>query len=251
MCASADIVLEGEPPGRLAALGLDAAHLRDGARRAHLGLGDAVRARQPARDEPFADLTVLAGGGPVWNCGYDDHTLPPVRGGGNQGYQTASLHAVVATLVAVLHRDATGAGQLVDVSMHAAANVTTEAGSYTWLVAQETVQRQTCRHAAVIPTQVTLTYDTEGRFVPTGIPPRSGKEFQILLDWLDALRAPRRVPRVVLPRDGREAGCRQLRRHRSRSRGRRDLRRGAATRSCSSRSAHGVRVLPARASSAV
>ena len=122
----------------------------------------------------------------MWNCGYDDHTLPPVRGGGNQGYQTASLHAVVATLVAVLHRDENGAGQLVDVSMHAAANVTTEAGSYTWLVAQETVQRQTCRHAAVNPTQVTLTYDLEGRFVPTGIPPRSGKEFQILLDWLDA-----------------------------------------------------------------
>ena len=73
--------------------------------------------------------------------------------------------------------------------MHAAANVTTEAGSYTWLVAQETVQRQTCRHAAVHPTQVTLTYDREGRFVPTGIPPRSGKEFQILLDWLDGARA--------------------------------------------------------------
>ena len=64
----------------------------------------------PRAHEPFTDLTVLAGGGPVWNCGYDDHTLPPVRGGGNQGYQTASLHAVVATLVAVLHRDETRRG---------------------------------------------------------------------------------------------------------------------------------------------
>ena len=30
LCASADVVLEGEPPGRLDALGLDAAQLRDG-----------------------------------------------------------------------------------------------------------------------------------------------------------------------------------------------------------------------------
>ena len=103
----------------------------------------------PRAHEPFVDLTVLAGGGPVWSCGYDDHTLPPVRGGGNQGYQTASLHAVVATLVAVLHRDVTGAGQFVDVE-HARRRERDHRvrGSYTWLVAQETVQRQTCRHAA-------------------------------------------------------------------------------------------------------
>ncbi len=187
LCAGADVVLEGEPPGRLERLGLDEPQLR-AEHDALIWVSVTAFGRDnPRADEPFADLTVLAGGGPVWNCGYDDHSLPPVRGGGNQGYQTASLHAAVATLVAVLHRDETGAGQLVDVSMHAAANVTTEAGSYSWLVANETVQRQTCRHASVHPTQVTITHDREGRFVPTGIPPRSGKEFQILLEWLDAL----------------------------------------------------------------
>ena len=83
---------------------------------------------------------MLAGGGPVWNCGYDDHSLPPVRGGGNQGHHTASHFAVMSTLVALLARDENGGGQHIDVSMHAAANVTTEAGSYEWLVAQATVQ---------------------------------------------------------------------------------------------------------------
>ena len=39
--------------------------------------------------------------------------------------------------------------------MHAAANVTTEAASYSWLVAKQTVQRQTGRHAAAVPTQGT------------------------------------------------------------------------------------------------
>ena len=46
------------------------------------------------------DLTVLAGGGPVWSCGYDDHSIPPVRGGGNQGYHTGSIFAVMSALTA-------------------------------------------------------------------------------------------------------------------------------------------------------
>ena len=29
----------------------------------------------PRSGEPATDLTILAGGGPVWSCGYDDHTL--------------------------------------------------------------------------------------------------------------------------------------------------------------------------------
>ena len=87
--------------------------------------------------EPATDLTLLAGGGPVWSCGYDDHSLPPVRGGGNQAFHIGSTFAVMGALTAVLHRDVTGRGQHVDVSMHAAANVTTESGSFDWLVAQE------------------------------------------------------------------------------------------------------------------
>ena len=102
--------------------------------------------------EAVTDLTLLAGGGPVWNCGYDDHVLPPVRGGGNQGYHIAGVYAAMGALTALVHRDATGAGQRVDVSMHAAANVTTESGTFVWLVSGETVQRQTGRHASTVST---------------------------------------------------------------------------------------------------
>ena len=51
---------------------------------------------------------------------------------------------------AIIHRDAGGSGQRVDTSMHAAANVTTEVASFTWMVAHGTVQRQTGRHAGRI-----------------------------------------------------------------------------------------------------
>ena len=107
--------------------------------------------------EPATDLTLLAGGGPAWSCGYDDHTLPPVRGGGNQAFHIGSTWAVMGALTAVLARDVTGRGQHVDVSMHAACNVTTEMGTYGYLAGHETVLRQTGRHAMPtisMPTQM-------------------------------------------------------------------------------------------------
>jgi crotonobetainyl-CoA:carnitine CoA-transferase CaiB-like acyl-CoA transferase len=123
----------------------------------------------------------------VWNCGYDDHTDPPVRGGGNQGFHIGSVWAVMGALTAVVHRQATGVGQHVDVSLHAAANVTTEVGTFEWLVARHTVQRQTGRHASVQPTSDTQVLAADGRYVLLGFPPRAGKDYQAILDWMDDL----------------------------------------------------------------
>jgi crotonobetainyl-CoA:carnitine CoA-transferase CaiB-like acyl-CoA transferase len=206
LVASADIVLESEPPGRLGALGIDADDLRPQHPRLVWASVTPFGRNGSRAHEPATDLTVLANGGPVWSCGYDDHTIPPVRGGGNQGYQTASIHAAIGILVAVLHRDLTGTGQLVDVSMHAAANVTTEFASYGWLVARETVQRQTCRHASARPTQTTVATTVDGRYQPTGVPPRTAREFRILIDWIDDLGWRDEIPGVALLELGEERG---------------------------------------------
>lgn len=183
----ADALLEAEGPGALAAHGLDDATIRaDRPRLIHVAL-TALGADGPRADEQATDLTLLAGGGPAWSCGYDDHTLPPIAGGGYQGYQTGCHFAVMGLLAALLHRDAGGPGQRIDVNMHAASNVTTEAASTIWNVARETVQRQTGRHAAVQPTQATMARCADGRWVNTGMPPRSGAQFRAVLDWLAEL----------------------------------------------------------------
>ncbi len=84
LVADADIVLEGEAPGALADLGLDHPDLRaDHERLVWVSVTPFGREGTRAH-EPATDLTLLAGGGPAWSCGYDDHSLPPVRGGGNQ-----------------------------------------------------------------------------------------------------------------------------------------------------------------------
>ena len=141
----------------------------------------------PRADEPVTDLTLLAEGGPAWSCGYDDHSLPPVRGGGNQGFHTAGNWAVMSMLVALLRREETGAGQLIDVNMLAASNVTTEMATYGWLMAGAEVQRQTGRHAAPILTPPTQVRCRDGRYATTGVPPRDPATFQAILDVLDRL----------------------------------------------------------------
>ena len=195
LVARADLVLECEDPGRLAALGLDYADLQ---RPELVWVSITPFGRtQPGRADLATDLTVLAAGGPVWSCGYDDHALPPVRGLGFQGYSTACHYAVMSALTALLQRGISGEGQFVDVSMHAAANVTTEMASYCYLVAGTTVQRQTGRHAMetlTLPSQVRC---ADGRYVNTGVPPRQPKEYAGLLRWLRELGIADDFPEAV------------------------------------------------------
>jgi crotonobetainyl-CoA:carnitine CoA-transferase CaiB-like acyl-CoA transferase len=131
------------------------------------------------------DLTILAESGPVWNCGYDDHSLPPVRGGGGQAAQIAGTFAAISTLAAVVRREITGTGQVVDVSMLAAGNITSESGTFNYFVNGGVVQRQTGRHAAVQPTLEVQVLAADGRYVTTGFLPTSKETLGKLLDWLE------------------------------------------------------------------
>jgi crotonobetainyl-CoA:carnitine CoA-transferase CaiB-like acyl-CoA transferase len=96
------------------------------------------------------------------------------------------LWAVEAAMVALYVRQTLGFGQHVDVSMHAASNVTTEAATYEWLVARATVQRQTFRHAAVRPTPPRLMTSADGQSV-IGALPRRASEFRALIEWIGEL----------------------------------------------------------------
>ena len=140
-----------------------------------------------AAPSPVTDLTILALGGPVHMCGYDDHSLPPIRGGGNQGLHTASHWATIATLVAVLEREVSGNGQHVDVDAIGAAQVTTEVGTYGWLACNLVAERQTGRHASNVQTSPTQLRCADGRYVNCGVIARRGPEFVAMLAWLDEL----------------------------------------------------------------
>ncbi len=197
LVAAADVLLEATEPGWLAGFGIDHADLTgDPPVNAELiqvsitpfGRAESGAGPRGGSDQGGAmtDLTILARGGPMWSCGYDDHTLPPVRGRGQQGLRMAAHFAVMSTLTALLARPRHG-GQFIDVSMVAAANVTTEFASYSWLAARETVQRQTGRHAAARQTESTQVRCADGRYLNTGVPPRTPKEFAALASWMTEL----------------------------------------------------------------
>jgi crotonobetainyl-CoA:carnitine CoA-transferase CaiB-like acyl-CoA transferase len=204
LIARADVLLEAEAPDALAALGLDYPDLSRGKPGLiHCSITPFGR-NGPRKHELATDLTVLAAGGPVWMNGYDDHSLPPVRGLGNQGWATGCHYAVMSILTALLYRGVSGEGQHIDVSLHAAANVTTEVGSYGWLVAKQTAQRQTGRHAGSQPTLPSQMKCADGRYVNTGVPPRKPAEFAKLLAWLRSLGLEERFPEAVFLQMGAE-----------------------------------------------
>ena len=138
--------------------------------------------------EPVTDLTLMAEAGPAWSCGYDDHSLPPVRGGGNQAFHTAGNWAVMSLLVALLAREETGAGpahrrQHVRRQQRDDRDGDATAG---WPAEWE-VQRQTGRHAAPMLTPPVQVRCRDGRYATTGVPPRSPAEFASVLALLDRL----------------------------------------------------------------
>ena len=185
MAAGADVVIDSSAPKYLDSLGL-------GYERVSEVAPDIVFAAVSpfGQDAPFSeyastDMTALAFGGPVWSCGYDDHSIPPVRGGGNQAYHTVCHFAAIGVLTALVHRQFTGEGQFIDVNMHAAQNVTTEGAVYHWLVAGDTVQRQTGRHSSPTPTANVQIVCGDGRYVNIGFPARTEEQWLHLLAWLD------------------------------------------------------------------
>ena len=199
LIASADVLLEAEAPGRLAALGVDYEDLAK-LRPELIHVSVTPHGRDDPRSLlPYTDLTLMAASGPPWSCGYDDHALPPIRGP-QQGFHTACHFAVLSALTALLARGVGGAeapGQFIDVSMSAACNVTTEGATYNWLVARRTVQRQTGRHATVAPSTETQQRCADGRYVNTGVPPRSPAEFAALDAWLAELGLADELPEAV------------------------------------------------------
>ncbi|MYH11326.1 MAG: CoA transferase [Rhodothermaceae bacterium] len=185
LSARADVILDSAPPGYLPSLGLGYSELSQSNPAVVMASITPFGQDGPYSDYESTDLTALAFGGPVWSCGYDDHDIPPVRGGGNQAYHTVGHYAVSGIMVALVHRQFTGIGQYIDANMHAALNITTEAATYSWLVAGDTVQRQTGRHASVIPTPQAQVLCKDGRYVNVGIGARTEEQWFHLLAWME------------------------------------------------------------------
>ena len=124
LAASADILLETYPPGYLESLGLGYDHLNS-ANPALLYVSLAPFGQTgPYKDFKASDLIGFAMGGYMYVTGWP--YTPPTRLWGSQAYHTTSHRAFIAILLALYHRQSTGLGQRIDVSMQEAVAATTE-----------------------------------------------------------------------------------------------------------------------------
>jgi benzylsuccinate CoA-transferase BbsE subunit len=140
----------------------------------------------PWADRVSSDLVGLALGSPLYSCGYDDHSIPPIRPGGDQGYQSAASFAQAGAMLALIERELTGEGQLVDVAMHDCLAVGAELANPYWFYPQAIVHRQTCRHAQPSPTQPAIFECADGRWVYFVIFVAEQKAWQTLVEWLES-----------------------------------------------------------------
>lgn len=141
----------------------------------------------PWKDYRTSDLVALAAGGMLNSCGYDDHSIPPIRPGGNQGFQLGASFSWCGLLLALIERQRTGLGQLVDVSVHEANAVSGELANPYWFYPKAIVQRQTCRHAQPEPTQPALFECGDGSYVYFALILAEQKAWSSLLGWMSDL----------------------------------------------------------------
>ena len=187
LLADQDVCITTLRPPDARALGLEASQLAEASERLVVVSITPFGLDGPWADRVSSDLVGLALGSPLNSCGYDDHSIPPIRPGGDQGYQSACSFALMALMLALVDRQHTGTGQVVDVGMHDCLSVSAELANPYWFYPKAVVHRQTCRHAQPTPTAPALFPCGDGRYVYFVLFVAALKPFRQLVDWMATL----------------------------------------------------------------
>ncbi len=120
---TADIIVESFPPGFMESLDLDYNSLSRQKQDIILVSITPFGREGPYRDFKTSDIVSMALGGVAYLMGEPDR--PPLRVSFPQAFLHASAEAAVGTLIALYHREMTGEGQHVEVSIQASLPVVT------------------------------------------------------------------------------------------------------------------------------
>lgn len=182
LVATADIVVETYEPGYLNSIGLGYAGLSkirpDIILTSITGFGQTG----PHAQYKWSDIVGVAMSGMMALAGDKDD--PPNRPYGNQGYICAGIDGAAGTMMALLHRDASGEGQHVDVSMQEALSINQETAMQGWDMNQTIRTRTGARGLIPIDIPGIGVYDcTDGQvFAYLGTP--GGAPWTAMLDWM-------------------------------------------------------------------
>jgi len=190
LASTADVILEALPPGYMASLGLGYETMKDPNPGLIVCSLTPFGQTGPWKDYVTSDLIHLAAGGQMGCCGYEEEDVPgsiPIAPGGGNAWHTGSHYAYMAIMAALYHRTNSGKGQYIDVSVHDACALTTEAHIATYIYTGLVVNRQTGRHAATSFTDQPQIRCKDGKYVNAAASRLSAREFKILVEWMDSL----------------------------------------------------------------
>jgi crotonobetainyl-CoA:carnitine CoA-transferase CaiB-like acyl-CoA transferase len=189
LAAHADVILETFPPGFLTSLDLGYEDLKTKNPGLIMCALTPFGQTGPWRDYITSDLLHMAAGGQMASCGYDEVDVPgdpPIAPGGGNAWHMGCHYAYMAIVAALVYRTVSGRGQYIDVSIHDACALTTEAAVPAYIYRGEVVRRQTGRHHAPAPTPRTQFRSRDGKYVTALVAgrlnPRYVKNLAELLD---------------------------------------------------------------------
>jgi benzylsuccinate CoA-transferase BbsE subunit len=189
LAANADVILETFRPGYLASRGFDFDTLREQNPGLILCSLTPFGQTGPWRDYLSSDLLHMAAGGEMASCGYDEVDVPnapPIAPGGGNAWHMGCHFAYISIMAALVHRTISGLGQYIDVSIHEACALTTEAAIANYVYRGEVLRRQTGRHHAAGVTNRTQFRAKDGSYVTAlitgGLNPRNVRNLAALMD---------------------------------------------------------------------
>jgi len=185
LLATADVLITTLPPAELRRLDLDLGRLAEERPRLIVLSITPFGLTGPWADYQSSDLIALAASGLLITSGYDDHSIPPIRPGGDQAFHTAASFGHIALGLSLLSREVDGRGGLIDLSVQEAAGLTVELANPYWFYPRGLVQRQTCRHAQPVPTQSAIFQCRDGRWVYFALILADQKPWQALVSWME------------------------------------------------------------------
>ncbi|MBI2194199.1 MAG: CoA transferase [Planctomycetes bacterium] len=183
----ADILAENYRPGTMQRLGLDHEVLRRGNPRLIYAATSGFGQTGPLAQRGAYDMIIQAMGGLVSITG--EPGRPPVRVGTSIGDLAGALFTVVGILAALRHRDRTGLGQLVDISMLDCQAALLENAVARYAVTGEVPGPLGGRHPAITPFQIFRSRD--GYFVLAIGNDATWKKFCLHLGRSDLITDPR------------------------------------------------------------
>ena len=185
LVGKSDIVIESFPPDTMQKWGLDFEDLQKINSKIIFTSITPFGRNGPYKNYKISDVVALAMSGQLFLTG--DADRPPVQTGFPQTYLHGGAEACVATLMALYHREITGEGQLIDVSIQEALLGTTFNAIYTWITKQVILQRMGPTRMVGRNLEMQLPWPCNDGFVSFSVLGGSsgGKTMRNLANWME------------------------------------------------------------------